>query len=61
MKTIKPSINVKYSIESFDGVKWITEYECTLLTKLDEELELLKKGQPKKKFRAIRSEWQVIG
>lgn len=57
---IKPNINVKYIIESFDGAKWITEYECTFLTKLEEELELLKKGQPKKKFRVIRSEWQVI-
>lgn len=61
MKMIKPSINVKYIIESFDGAKWITEYESTFLNKLEEELELLKKGQPKKKFRSIRSEWTVIG
>lgn len=61
MKYIKPSINVKYTIESWDGAKWITEYECTFLTRLEEELELLKKGQPKKEFRAIRSEWTVIG
>ena len=60
MKMIKPSTNVKYTIESWDGVKWIFEYECTFLTKLEEELEIMKKGQPKKNFRVIRSEWQVI-
>ena len=57
----EPSINVKYEIESWDGVKWIYEYETAFLDKLEKELELMKKGQPKKKFRAIRSEWQVIG
>lgn len=61
MKYIKPSINVKYTIEFFDGAKWILEYETTFLDKLEEELEFLKKSQPKKEFRAIRSEWTVIG
>jgi hypothetical protein len=57
----KPSINVKYAIESWDGAKWITEYECTSLAELEEEFEFLKKARSKKKFRAIRSEWTVIG
>lgn len=61
MKHLKPSINVKYAIEFFDGAKWITEYECTSLANLEDELEFLKKRQPNKEFRAIRSEWTVIG
>ena len=57
----KSSTDVKYTIEYWDGAKWLTEYECTSLANLEDELEFLKKARPKKEFRAIRSEWTVIG
>ena len=61
MKEIKPSINVEYRIESYDGTKWVEEYAFTRLQVLEEELEQMKKSRPHIKFRAIRSEWEVIG
>ena len=61
MKYIKPSINVEYSIESYDGTLWVEEYAFTRLSELEEELERMKKSRPHIKFRVIRSEWQVVG
>ena len=60
MKHIKPSINVEYSIESYDGTLWVEEYAFTRLSELEEELERMKKSRPHIKFRVIRSEWEVI-
>lgn len=60
MKHIKPSINVEYSIESYDGTLWVEEYAFTRLGDLEEELERMKKSRPHIKFRVIRSEWQVV-
>ena len=61
MKMIRPSINVEYRIESYDGTKWEEEYVFLRLQDLEEELEQMKKSRPHIKFRAIRSEWTVIG
>ena len=61
MKMIRPSINVEYRIESYDGTKWEEEYVFLRLQDLEEELERMKKSRPHIKFRAIRSEWTVIG
>lgn len=60
MKMIRPSINVEYSIESYDGTKWVEEYAFTRLQELEEELERMKKSRPHIKFRAVRSEWTII-
>jgi hypothetical protein len=56
----KPSINVEYRIESYDGTKWVEEYAFVRLGELEEELEQMKKSRPNVKFRVVRSEWEVI-
>lgn len=61
MKMIRSRFNVSYTIESYDGAKWEDEYRFNLLDEAEQELEKMKKSQPNKKFRLIRSEWEVIG
>ena len=61
MKMIKPTINVKYQIESCSGVLWDEEDRFSLLDEAIEELEHLRRTQPNNKYRLIRSEWEVIG
>ena len=60
MKHVKPSVNVEYCIESYDGTLWVEEYAFVRLDELEEELERMKKSRPNVKFRVIRSEWEVI-
>lgn len=60
MTHIKSSINVKYIVESYDGAKWVEQYNHTILDQAIKELEYLKKTLPQKKFRLIRSEWSII-
>ena len=60
MKTIKPSINVKYIIEWRDNDVWEVLRSFTLLDKAEEYLQLQKECAPNSKFRLIRSEWEVI-
>lgn len=63
MKTIKPSINVKYIVEVKDlhGSGW-QEIGCsTLLEAAIKDIENERKLLPKQEFRLIRSEWTVIG
>jgi hypothetical protein len=60
MKHIKPSINVEYYIESHNGSLWELEYRFDRIQEAIDEMEMMKKRLPKKKFRLIRSEWQVI-
>ena len=61
MKMIKPTINVKYQIESCDGFLWETEDQFSLLDEAVEELAHLRRTRPNAKYRLIRSEWEVIG
>ena len=63
MKTIKPSINVKYCVEVKDlhGSGW-QEIGCYTRSEdatkdITSEREML----PRQEFRLIRSEWTVIG
>ena len=63
MKTIQPSINVKYIVEVKDlhGSGW-QEIGCS--TKLEEAVEDITSERemlPRQEFRLIRSEWTVIG
>ncbi len=60
MKHIKPSINVEYSIESHNGSFWEQEYRFDRIEDAIKEMKMMKKSLPKKEFRLIRSEWQVI-
>ena len=60
MKHIKPSINVKYIVESYNGYYWVEESNHTFLDQAIKELEHMKKSLPSWKFRLIRSEWDVI-
>jgi hypothetical protein len=60
MKHIKPSINVEYSIESHNGSFWEQEYRFERIQEAIDEMKMMKKILPKKKFRLIRSEWQLI-
>ena len=60
MKHIKPSINVEYSIESYNGSLWEEEYSFTRIQEAIDEMEKMKTSLPRKEFRLIRSEWQVI-
>ena len=61
MKMIKPSINVKYTIECDYGSIWKDEGSFTLLNDAITEVENLRNFLPNAKFRLIRSEWEVIG
>jgi hypothetical protein len=63
MKHIKPSINVEYFIESYNDNRsfWELEYRFDRIQEAIDEMEKMKTSLPKKKFRLIRSEWQVIG
>ena len=61
MKAIKPSINVKYSVEcNFNGV-WEYLRSFTSLDEAEEYFQLQKESAPNCKFRLVREEWQVIG
>jgi hypothetical protein len=62
MKHIKPSINVEYFIESYNDNRsfWELEYRFDRIQEAIDEMEKMKMSLPKKKFRLIRSEWQVI-
>jgi hypothetical protein len=61
MKHIKPSINVEYSIESYNGSLWEEEYIFDRIQEAIVEMDKMKTILPNKEFRLIRSEWQVIG
>ena len=54
MKMIKPTINVKYQIESCDGFLWETEDQFSLLDEAVEEIEHLRRTRPNAKYRLIR-------
>ena len=58
---IKPSINVEYQIECYDGFLWDEEDRFSLLDEAVKELEHLRRTRPNAKYRLIRSEWQVVG
>ena len=60
MTHIQPSINVEYSIESYNGSFWEQEYRFDRIEEAIKEMKMMKQSLPKKKFRLIRSEWQVI-
>jgi hypothetical protein len=62
MKHIKPSINVYYSIESYNDNRsfWEQEHRFDRIQEAIDEMKMMKKILPKKKFRLIRSEWQVL-
>jgi hypothetical protein len=60
MKHIKPSINVEYSIESYNGSFWEQEHRFDRIQEAIDEMKMMKKRSPKNKFRLIRSEWQVL-
>ena len=60
MKTIKPSINVKYIIECYKKESWEYESSYSLIQEAIDEIEKLRKFLPNAKFRLVRSEWQVI-
>jgi hypothetical protein len=60
MEHIKPSTNVQYIIESYNGSLWEQEYSFNILAEAIKELEFMKTSLPNGKFRLIRSEWQVI-
>ena len=62
MKTIKPSINVKYIVEIKDLHSGWQEIGCS--TRLEEaikDIESERKMFTRQEFRLIRSEWEVIG
>jgi hypothetical protein len=63
MKTIKPSINVKYIVEVKDlhGSGWQEIGSSILLEAAIKDIENERKLLPKQEFRLIRSEWEVIG
>ena len=61
MKYIKPSINVKYTIEWSNGGIWEELRSFTILDEAEEYFQFQKESTPNCKFRLIREEWQVIG
>ena len=61
MKTIKPSTNVKYIIESSNGHFWEElDVRFTCIQKAIDFLESVRHAHPNHKYRLVRSEWQVI-
>jgi hypothetical protein len=61
METIKPSINVRYSVEAKVGAFWEEQCAFTLLRDAIDSLEKQKKNFPYAHYRLVRSEWEVIG
>ena len=62
MKTIQPSINVKYIVEVKDLHSGWQEIGCS--TRLEDAVKDItseRKMLPRQEFRLIRSEWMVIG
>jgi hypothetical protein len=60
MKMIKPSTNVKYIIESNNGLHWEELSVFAHIQKAIDYLETIRKAHPNHKYRLVRSEWQVI-
>jgi hypothetical protein len=60
MKHIKPSINVKYSIEVNNGTGWEEVRSFTRIQIAIDYLDELKEMNPNMYYRFIRSEWQVM-
>ena len=62
MRTIQPSINVKYIVEVKDLHSGWQEIGCyTRLEEATKDIENERMLLPNQEFRLIRSEWQVIG
>ena len=60
MKHIKPSINVKYTIEISSGSSWEELQSFTYIQKAIDYLEKVRQAHPKNKYRFVRCEWKVI-